>query len=117
MYEKNTEYRVLLETDARRILAEEFHHDVPPEVPIRYFLSYKTEGRLAALRDALDRLDASTFGRCTLCRCEIDDEFLRQDLTTRLCLCCSLGRTWESEDHLDDLWKMINAYTEPETKP
>jgi RNA polymerase-binding transcription factor DksA len=105
------EYRLLLENEARRILAEEFHHEVPVEVPIRYFLSFKTEGRLGALRDALYRLDTNAFGCCTLCRCEIDEAFLLQDLTTRLCLRCAVGREWGMENDTDILSNNLNSNT------
>ncbi len=114
-HKETDEYREILETEARRVLAEEFHQHVPKEVPIHYFLSYKTEGRLAALRDALERLERGTFGSCTLCRCRIAEKFLRQNPTTRLCLYCALGREWGSEKDLDVLWKMINSYTGPDT--
>ena len=88
---------------------------MPPSVPVTYFLSYKTEGRLAALREALDRLDAGTFGYCVMCRCKITEKFLRKNPTTRLCLYCALGREWGTEKDLDVLWKMINSYTGPDT--
>jgi len=109
-------YRTLLEAETRRVLAEEFHQAVPETVPIHYFLSFKSEGRLAALRDALDRLDRGSYGRCMLCRCEIAGKFLRNNPTTRLCLCCALGREWGTHKDLESLWKMINSYTGPDTE-
>jgi hypothetical protein len=114
-HEENNEYRVMLEEEARRVLEEEFHQHVPPSVPVSYFLSYKTEGRLASLREALDRIEAGTFGYCLLCRCKIAEKFLRKNPTTRLCLYCALGREWGSEKDLDVLWKMINSYTGPDS--
>jgi hypothetical protein len=110
------EYRVLLEDEARRFLVEELHQHVPPSVPVQYFLAFKTEGRLASLREALERLDSGAFGYCTLCRCRIAEKFLRKNPTTRLCLYCALGRDWGSEKDLDVLWKLINSFTEPDTK-
>jgi len=79
------------------------HQAVPETVPIHYFLSFKTEGWLAALRDALDPLDRGSYGRCMLCRCEIAEKFLRKNPTTRLCLCCALGREWGRQKDLDGL--------------
>ena len=93
----NQEYRGKLENEARTILAEEFHHDVPADVPIRYFLSFKTEGRLGFLREAIFRLDTGNFGSCVMCRCEIEEEFLSKDLTTRLCFCCAASRDWGTD--------------------
>ena len=115
-HEEIEEYRRLLEDEARRVLADEFHQQVPPGVPVHFYLSFKTEGRLAELRETLDRLASGTFGYCMLCRCRIANKFLRKNPTTRLCLYCALGRDWGTETDLDVLWKMINAYTGPDSK-
>lgn len=110
------EYRQVLECQARHVLEEDFHQHVPPTVPIRYYLAFKTEGRLAALRDALERLEAGTFGTCTLCRRRIADNFLRQNPTTCLCLDCAFSRAPGSKRSHDDIWNIINSFSGTEVK-
>ncbi len=93
---QSQEYRVSLEIEIRRILKEDFHHDVPLEVPVRYFLSFKTEGPLAELREALFRLDTGSYGTCVVCHCEIADNYLRHKPAIRWCPRCAQSSDLET---------------------
>ena len=79
-----------LETAVEKILLEEYGQAVEPDVPIRYYLDFKSDGKLQEFREALDRLDRGTFGHCVLCSRPIPGRVLRRSPLTLLCEGCRM---------------------------
>lgn len=51
-------------------------------------LAFKSDGQLEELRQALERLESGTFGKCLACKGDIGSELLEADPTQRMCAHC-----------------------------
>jgi hypothetical protein len=77
-----------LETEVRRILHDDYEVDVEADVPVKYYLDFKSDSRLMDLRDALDKLERGKFGTCLSCGGPIELDVLRSSPGLSFCAEC-----------------------------
>jgi len=58
------------------------------ENELEYFLAFKGDARLVDLQNALHRIRQGDYGKCIICKTEIDVNELEQAPTTRICSAC-----------------------------
>lgn len=80
--------RELIENELATILTEQYSQPIERGVPLRYYLDFKTDARLIALREALDRMQRGCFGLCALCGIQIPARILETSPARQLCPAC-----------------------------
>lgn len=80
--------RRLVENELADILKERYALETEPEVPITYYLDFKTDERLLELQNVLERLDRGAYGRCISCGTDIRMMVLTAMPETRFCEPC-----------------------------
>ncbi len=83
--------RKKVEQEIRGILRDEYGLVVEGNMPVRYYLDFKTHQRLLDLREVLERMDRGTFGNCIVCGGSIPDSRLADNPAARLCATCLPG--------------------------
>jgi RNA polymerase-binding transcription factor DksA len=85
--------RTIIASEIIAILQDEYSVTVDAELPLRYYLDFKTQPRLMELREALDRLDRGNYGLCLICGGEIAPGVLHASPTQSLCPECDASRS------------------------
>jgi hypothetical protein len=83
-----TTIRSRIESEIITILNEQYGLSVEPNLPLRYYLDFKTFPRLVELREALNRLENGSLGQCLICNGQIAARLLEASPTRNLCPAC-----------------------------
>lgn len=78
-----------MEQEIRVILKEQYAQTVDEDMPVRYYLDFKANVRLEQLREALQRIEESTYGTCLACKAEIPQYILEESPCALFCGSCT----------------------------
>jgi hypothetical protein len=81
-------FKQQVEGKIAEILREEYGQSIDPLIPIKYYLDFKSDQILVELRDALERIEKGTYGRCALCSRPIPEHILESSPATIFCGSC-----------------------------
>ena len=80
--------RQRVEGEIVSILRDQYGQSVDPHIPIKYYLDFKSDRGLIQLREALERIEQGTYGRCMLCSKPIPDHVLQNSPVAVFCGSC-----------------------------
>jgi RNA polymerase-binding transcription factor DksA len=80
--------RQRVEGEIASILKDQYGQSVDPQIPIKYYLDFKSDRSLIQLREALERIEKGTYGHCALCSQPIPNHVLENSPVAVLCGSC-----------------------------